>query len=157
MRAITPEERALRNDTAHAKAYSETDKPLDVIGFPIAPEGLNERATKIFADFVAMVDRIYELTESDAEGIVLYAKNKDFLLYLEEFLMINGCTYTKATAQGESITTRPEVGFLKTCKDLQFKLLDSFGLLPGSENKIKRKRKQKGKTENPFARLSGNE
>ena len=156
MRAITPEERELRNDQAHKKQYEAFDKETETFGAPVAPAGLNARALQIFNEFVAMVDRIYELTESDVEGIVLYAKNKDFLLYLEEFLMINGCTYTKATAQGESITTRPEVGFLKTCKDLQFKLLDSFGLLPGSENKIKRKRKQKGKTENPFAALTNN-
>jgi phage terminase small subunit len=150
MRAISSEERALRNDTAHASQYKSFDKETETFGAPVPPQGLNERALSIFNEFVEMVEKIYELTESDAEGIVLYAKNKDMLLYLEEFLMLNKCTYLKENGQ---ITTRPEVGFLKTCKDLQFKLLDSFGLLPGSENKVRRKKKQKGKI-NPFAALT---
>ena len=152
MRSLTPEERLLRNDTAHAKQYEKFDAETETFGAPVAPLGLNARALSIFNEFVAMVTRKYSLCETDTAIITLFAKNRDQLLFYEEFLMKEGSTYMR----GEGIVARPEFGMLKDCKNLELKILSEFGLTPGSEGKVRRKKVDTGKV-NPFAALSKNE
>lgn len=155
-----PELRLLKNDKAHAHRYANRDEPVPSASCAIAPEGLSVDAKYYFDEFVKRVEEMYPCSETDSYSITLYANNHEQLVFLENYLRVEGLTYeeVKYVKLGKdkgvetcSVKKRPEVEIHKQCKDFEMKILTEFGLTPSSRARVPQKPKQVVK--NSFADL----
>ena len=144
--------RELKNDKAHAHRYAGIEHPKPSISKAVPPAGLSESATIYFNEIVEQIEEMYPCSKSDSYALTLYANNHEQLLYLEQYLRLNGLTYEVDTMASTIIKPRPEVAIHKECKFFEMKILNEFGLTPGGRAKIKIKPKEKKKT-NAFADL----
>lgn len=150
-----PHIRLLKNDKAHAHRDKDKVRPIVSSEIPVAPLTLSIRAQEIFTEFVKRIDELGLASESDIDIITLYATNQDQLEYLESILKEEGLTYTSQNRNSEyCIKPRPEVAMLERCKALKFKILAEFGLTPSARKRVPIKVKEKGNSQNKFAKTA---
>ena len=162
--------RGLKNDKAH-QARDARAREVDVSENtrPEVPLCLSARGREIFEDLLDRISELYEPTHTDLEAYILFANNKEQLEYYENYLRINGSTYSSLVNEQskrnnkekyndiqeahEIMRPRPEYKMHLDCKTLHLKLLDKFYLTQSSRKGVTFKTKKVEEKKNKFAAL----
>jgi P27 family predicted phage terminase small subunit len=135
------------------KCRINPDEPAGTSGNPQPPDWLSDRATAIFYETIADMERLGTLALEWGPVIADYASAREEVEVTTAIVEDLGRTYTTVTQTGGTMhRARPEVAMRADAMRRSQALRAELGLGPASKSKVSASKKKQG---NPFQALIG--